>query len=92
MSEKNIIDNKDENQILKTIFELDLSQNNKLLPILKDSSTIKDLLFFLKKTENNIHEKIEIIRKLYNLFTKNYSLILLFMKTTEIKSINFYEP
>ena len=92
MSEKNIIDNKDGNQILKTIFALDSSQNNKLLPILEDFSKIKDIISFLKNNENNIHEKIEIIKTLYNLFTKNFSLLILFMKKTEIKTINFYEP
>ena len=41
LSSPNIIDKKDGNQILKTIFALDSSQNNKLLPILEDLSKIK---------------------------------------------------
>ena len=92
MSEKDKNEIKNLNQILNSIFISDSSENDVLCPIINDKTKISDLISFLKDTEYNIQEKIKIISIIYNLFTKNSSLIFLFMKKNISNSINFYEP
>ena len=92
MSEKDKNEIKNSNQILNSIFISDSSENDVLCPIINDKTKILDLIFFLKDTEYNIQEKIKIISIIYNLFTKNSSLIFLFMKKDISNTINFYEP
>ena len=80
MSEKDKNEIKNLNKILNSIFISDSSENDVLCPIINDKTKISDLICFLKDTEYNIQEKIKIISIIYNLFTKNSSLIFLFMK------------
>ena len=91
MSEKDIIYIKNGKQKLKTIFKLNSSINYEYAPIFENSTKIPSLFNFLKNKDNNILEKIEILRNLYNLFSENTSLVLFFMKKNSFGTYNFYE-
>ena len=91
MSETNIINNRGGKQILDKIFNFSTNEKTNYNPIIEDSTNIPNLISFLKDSNNNIMEKIEIIYILFNLFKSNDLLLSLFMRKN-ISSINLYEP
>ena len=91
MSETNIINNQGGKQILDKIFNFSTNEKTNYNPIIEDSTNISNLISFLKDSNNNIMEKIEIIYILFNLFKSNDLLLWLFMRKN-VSSINLYEP
>ena len=92
MSENDIKEINNTKQLLNSIFISDSSENAELCPLINDKTKIPNLLSFLKNKENSIKEKVEIIKILYNFFTKNNSLIYLFIGNNKLNAINLYEP
>ena len=85
-------DVKEGKQILASIFKSFQNDQNKLYPIIENSTNISNLLLFLKDKKNNISEKIEIIYFLFQLFKLNNVLLPVFMKKKVSNIINLYEP
>ena len=92
MSEKDINEINNSKQILNSIFILDSLKNDELCPIINNKTKISELISYLKNSENNIQEKKEILKIIYNLFTQNCSLVFLFMEKNISNTICFYEP
>ena len=92
MSENDIKEINNTKQLLNSIFISDSSENAELCPLINDKTKIPNLLSFLKNKENSIKEKVEIMKILYNFFTKNNSLIYLFIGNNKLNAINLYEP
>ncbi len=89
MSVKN---NQEGKQLLTSIFKYEKKHQNKLCPIIDDSSNISNLILYLKDNNITIKEKVEIIYKLYEIFKVNDLSLSLFMRRNITNIINFYEP
>ena len=87
-----INNNQEGKQLLTSIFKYEKKDQNKLCPIIDDSSNISNLILYLKDKNITIIEKVEIIYKLYEIFRVNDLSLSLFMRRNITNIINFYEP
>ena len=87
-----LINNQEGKHLLTSIFKLEKKDENKLSPIIEDSSNIPSLILFLKDKNITIIEKAEIIYMLNQIFRVNDLSLSLFMRRNITNIINFYEP
>ena len=73
---------------LLDIFHFKDDKTNKILPIIKNPSKIKDFILFIKSSKINISQKFEGIFQLYILFKSNLSLIPFFIKECKMNNLN----
>ena len=79
-------------ELLTSLFQTSKLDNDKVLPFVKESNIISNLLLYLKNKKNSIRDKTKLLFTLFQLFNKNILLLPLFMKKSISKIINFYEP
>ena len=70
------------------IFHFKQGKSNKILPIIKNTFKIRNLISFLKSKKNIIDNKLEIISKLFFLFQSNISLIPFFLRECKKNNLN----
>ena len=70
------------------IFHIKKDKSNTILPIIKNTFKMRNLISFLKSKENFIDNKLEIISKLFFLFQSNISLISLFLRECKKNNLN----
>ena len=75
--------------LLSNIFYTSKNNNKILVPILKNTEGIKNLIIFFENKEKDINIKYNIIVELYTLFKSNISLISVFMRHCKKNNINF---
>ena len=70
------------------IFLVKEGKSNKILPIIKDTFKMQNLISFLKSKENYIDDKLEVLSKLLFLFQSNISLIPFFIRECKKNNLN----
>ena len=73
---------------LLDVFQTKQDQSNKILPIIKNTFKMQNLMSFLKSEEIHIDNKLEVISKLFFLFQSNISLIPFFIRECKKNNLN----